>query len=124
MIEHTVDFEVPDEYIPRCPYCDNILMMRQRSGVKNFEIKPYLEEQQRYKDFLDAVDNCVLLELGVGFDTPVLIKYPFWQMSLKNDWNYISVNLDKPIIPKDIKDKTLYLQKPLDIVINKWLEFK
>ncbi len=124
MINHTVDFKVPGEYIPRCPHCKGILMMRQRSGVKNLEIKPYLEERQRYVDFLNDADNCVLLELGVGFDTPIHIKYPFWQMCLENRWKYISVNLDKANFPQEISDNTIYLQRPIDEVISEWLELK
>ena len=124
MISHTVDFRVPDRYIPICPHCGSILMMRQRSGVRNLEIRPYIEEKKRYESFLRNAGDCVLLELGVGFDTPILIKYPFWQMSLENGWKYISVNLDKAVLPKDILDKTLYLQLPIDEVINEWLDLK
>ena len=124
MIKHTINFKVPEDYMPKCPYCGSLLIMRQRSTVKNLEIKPYLEEKQRYENFLKKAENCVLLELGVVFDTPTLIKFPFWSLTAENkNYKYISVNLDNPRFPNEISDKTIYLQCSINDVIDKWLSF-
>lgn len=124
MIAHTVEFSVPEDYLPVCPHCGARLMMRQRSGVRTLEIKPYREEIQRYSDFLRKTKGrkLVLLELGVGFNTPGLIKIPFLKMAEK-DANicYICVNTEPPEAFEETGGNKMYIQAPIDLVISQWL---
>ena len=58
----------------------------------------------RYSDFLRAHQGRVLyLELGVGYNTPVIIKYPFWQMTARNPSAiYACINFGEAVCPKDL----------------------
>ncbi len=58
---------------------------------------------RRYKDL-----NIVYLELGVGGNTPGIIRYPFWQMTYKNpNAVYISINLSEAYIPTENKKQSI-----------------
>lgn len=61
----------------------------------------------------------VFLELGVGYNTPVIIKIPFMQMTyqFQNAW-YICVNQNDMFIPKEIKDKTIFIKEDLKSFIK------
>ena len=121
MIAHTENLRVPDSCLPKCPHCGAPLMMRQRSGVRTLEIAPYCEERQRYLDFLHDAEGkkTVLLELGVGFNTPVHIKMPFWKLTAeKPEVTYIAVNPERPVVPDDISERTIYLQQSISDVIS------
>ena len=130
MIKHTKDFSVPEEYLPKCPNCGAPLIMRQRSTVRNMEIAPYRAEKERYEKFLGKAfgghsKRLLLIEIGVGYNTPVLIKYPFWQMAAENEnIHYICINMERPRLPEQIKDRSIYIQGPCDNTIRRLLDLK
>lgn len=50
----------------------------------------------------------LFLELEVGFNTPVIIKYPFWQMTAKNpNAVYACVNFNEAFCPDELKEKSI-----------------
>ena len=82
---------------------------------------------KRYKNFLDSnKDKRVLfLELGVGYNTPSIIKFPFWQMTNNfKDAFYICINDKDSYIPKEIDKKSLFIKGNIRDILNKSVELK
>ena len=79
----------------------------------------------RYETFLrnNQEKTLVFLELGVGMNTPGIIKYPFWRMT--KQWKqafYISVNLEQAWVPDDIMDRSLVLKLTSRMCWSIWQE--
>lgn len=86
MLEFQEDMRVPTELIPRCPKCGKPMTMNLRSDNTFVQDKGWYRAADRYAEFLRRHENLhiLFLELGVGYNTPAIIKYPFWQMTAKN----------------------------------------
>ena len=96
------NMKIPAELIPRRPECGGSLTMNLRCDDKLAEDEVWIKAVLRYDDFLKTRrDKKILfLELGVGYNTPVIIKYPFWMMSAKNSKAvYACVNYDAADVP-------------------------
>ena len=105
MVEQQKDMKIPTELLPSCPHCGKPLTMNLRSDDTFVEDEGWHRAAERYGNFLRtrAGGKILFLELGVGFNTPVIIKYPFWKMTLENpDAVYASINLDNCTIPGEI----------------------
>lgn len=78
--ERTLAMAVPSALLPLCPVCGRPMTMNLRSDNKFVEDEGWHLASQRYSRFLQTHGGKLLyLELGVGYNTPVIIKYPFWQ---------------------------------------------
>lgn len=76
-----------------------------------------------YEDFLEKNkdNNILFLELGVGMNTPGIIKYPFWQMTFKwNQTKYICANQGEAWAPDEISEKAICIDGDLYDIINEW----
>ena len=95
---------VPTELLPACPVCGKPLTMNLRSDDKFVEDEGWRQAAERYETFLRTHSGKVLfLELGVGRNTPGIIKYPFWQMTAQNpNATYACVNYGEAVCPKEI----------------------
>lgn len=82
-MDEQADMKIPTELIPKCPKCGKPLTMNLRSDDKFVEDEGWLKASEHYENFLRTRQNqsILFLELGVGYNTPVIIKYPFWQMT-------------------------------------------
>ena len=109
MVEEQKDMRIPTELIPKCPVCGKPMTMNLRSDDKFVEDEGWHEAAERYENFLRTRKGKVLfLELGVGYNTPVIIKYPFWNMTAKNlDATYACINYGEAVCPEDIKDRAI-----------------
>lgn len=109
-----ISLEVKEEDVPRCPTCGGLLCPNLRVN-QYFVNGTNMNNRQAYGDFVTVTDEVIFyLELGVGFNTPGIIRYPFEDMV--NDYPYstlIRVNLHDPEIPEEIKDKSI--GKAMDI---------
>lgn len=85
--------KIPTELLPICPHCGKPLTMNLRSDNRFVEDKGWHESAERYQLFIRRHQNMrvLFLELGVGYNTPVIIKYPFWQMTAENRKQLIAV---------------------------------
>ena len=75
----------------------------------------------RYSDFLDkwAERKVLFLELGVGWNTPVIIKYPFWQMTARNpDAVYVCINYGEAVCPKDIRKQAICINGDIGAILQ------
>ena len=86
MVARQRDMRVPADLLPVCPRCGKPLTMNLRSDERFVEDEGWHAAAARYEGFLEALQGrrTLFWELGVGFNTPGIIKYPFWQMTWKD----------------------------------------
>ena len=86
MVAQQRDMKVPPELVPRCPVCGAPMTMNLRTDNKFVQDEGWYAAALRYHDFICCHKNLhiLFLELGVGDNTPGIIKYPFWQMTAEN----------------------------------------
>lgn len=110
MIERQAEGKVPTELIPRCPVCGRPMTMNLRSDDTFVQDEGWYLAADRYTDFLRGhrKGKVVYLELGVGNNTPGIIKYPFWRYTLDNpEAVYACVNLYRAYAPREIADRAI-----------------
>ncbi len=104
------NMRVPSELIPVCPHCGKPMTMNLRADDKFVEDDGWHQAAERYESFLRtrAAQKILFLELGVGYNTPVIIKYPFWQMTAKNPRAvYANINYGQAEAPAAIRDQSI-----------------
>ena len=112
MVEQQRDLRVPSELVPHCPHCGAPATMNLRSDETFVEDKGWHRAAQRYDDFLRRREGmrALFLELGVGGNTPGIIKYPFWQMTAKNPRaTYACVNYGEAVAPVEIDRQSILI---------------
>ena len=110
MVRRQEDMKVPTELLPTCPHCGKPLTMNLRSDNKFVEDEGWHRAAERYENFLrtHAGQKILFLELGVGYNTPVIIKYPFWQMTAKNpNAIYACINQGQAVCPQEIQRQAI-----------------
>jgi len=114
---------VPTELLPRCPVCGKPLTMNLRSDDKFVEDEGWHQAAEQYENFLRTRNGKMLfLELGVGYNTPVIIKYPFWQMTSKNpDATYACINYGEAVCPEQIKGRSICIDGDISTVLQEIL---
>lgn len=97
------DCLIPSSLVPRCPVCGGKMAMNLRCDNYFVEDEAWHEAADRYAEFLDNAKgkNVVLLELGVGFNTPVIIRFPFEKLVRENkNFALVRLNMDEAVIPE------------------------
>ena len=97
------DWLIPSYMVPRCPVCGGNMAMHLRCDQYFVEDEHWHQAAERYASFLEkhGEDRVVLLELGVGFNTPAIIRFPFEQMVRRNEnWSLIRLNLEEYFVPE------------------------
>ena len=110
MVKRQDNMKIPTELLPTCPHCGKPLTMNLRSDDKFVEDEGWHRAAERYENFLRtrAGGKILFLELGVGYNTPVIIKYPFWQMTAKNpDATYACINQGQAVYPEDLEPQAI-----------------
>lgn len=103
MVEQQQDMKIPSELIPHCPVCGAPMIMNLRCDDTFVQDEGWYAAAERYSDFVKQhrSGKILYLELGVGNNTPAIIKYPFWRMTLQNpNAIYASINLENMMIPQ------------------------
>ena len=120
MVERQSDMRIPSELIPKCPNCGKPLTMNLRSDDKFVEDEGWDRAAERYNQFLRTRKGKILyLELGVGYNTPGIIKFPFWQMTAKNpDATYACVNYGETMFPEEIQEQAISIDSDIGQVIE------
>lgn len=122
MLNRQKDMKIPTELLPVCPHCGKPLTMNLRSDDKFVEDEGWHRAAERYENFLRtrAGGKILFLELGVGYNTPVIIKYPFWQMTAKKpNATYACINNGQTICPPEIRHKSICINDDIANIINK-----
>ena len=115
------DMRVPSELVPYCPKCGRPMTMNLRCDHTFVQDEGWYEAASRYQDFLRRHSGLrvLFLELGVGGNTPVIIKYPFWRMTLQNkNAVYACINQAKVYPPREIQRRSICLTGDIGTVLN------
>ena len=120
MYEKQSGMRIPSELIPKCPNCGKPLTMNLRSDDKFVEDEGWHEAAKRYEEFNKTHKGQVFyLELGVGYNTPVIIKYPFWQRTFDNpSATYACINFSEAECPEQIKDRSILIEGDIGEVLQ------
>ena len=121
MMERQEDMKIPTELLPACPHCGKPLTMNLRSDNKFVEDEGWHRAAERYENFLrtHAGQKILFLELGVGYNTPVIIKYPFWQMTAKNpNAIYACINQGQAVCPQEIKKQSICMNADIGQILQ------
>jgi NAD-dependent SIR2 family protein deacetylase len=121
MVAQQKDMRVPTELVPYCPVCGKPMTTNLRSDDNFVEDEGWYAAYWRYKNFLEGHKDkkVVFLELGVGMNTPGIIKYPFWRMAGENkNATYAAVNIGGAHAPEEIKDRSICLSEDIAKVLN------
>ena len=105
-----IQLRLSDQLIPRCPADGGPVAMNLRADDTFVEDLGWHLAAERYKAFLQNCEDKkkLFLELGVGGNTPVIIKYPFWQMTYKDpEAVYATVNKGQAFAPEEIRDRSI-----------------
>ena len=121
MVKRQEDMKVPTELLPTCPHCGKPLTMNLRCDDTFVEDEGWHRAAERYENFLRtrAGGKILFLELGVGYNTPVIIKYPFWQMTAKNpNAIYACINQGQAVCPQEIETQSICMDADIGQVLQ------
>ena len=125
MAEEQRDMRVPTELVPHCPVCGKPMAMNLRADSTFVEDTGWHAAASRYQEFLDEHQEgkVLYLELGVGANTPVIIKYPFWRFTYANAESvYANINYGEAYAPAEIRDRSILIDDDIDAVLGELLE--
>lgn len=121
MVARQENMKIPSELLPVCPHCGKPMIMNLRSDDAFVEDEGWHRAAERYADFLRTrKDQKILfLELGVGYNTPVIIKYPFWQMTAKNpNATYACINQEQAFAPEEIASRAIVVNDDIGKILQ------
>ena len=121
MMEQQKDMRIPSTLLPVCPHCGKPLTTNLRADDKFVQDDGWYMAAERYNNFLHTRENTriLYLELGVGSNTPAIIKYPFWNMTARNkNATYACINYGEAICPKEINHQSICINSDTREIIK------
>ena len=121
MYREQSDMKVPSELLPKCPVCGRPMVMNLRSDERFVEDEGWHDALGRYNGLVSShvLKRTLLLELGVGMNTPGIIKYPFWRMADEfPNMTYACVNMGQAAVPREIEDKSVCINADIKRVLE------
>lgn len=122
MVAEQRDMKVPSELIPRCPKCGRPMTMNLRCDDTFVQDEGWYQAAGRYEDFLRRHEDgrVLFLELGVGTNTPGIVKYPFWRMTAQNpNAIYACINLGRAVCPNEIEQQAICIDGDIGWTIKR-----
>ena len=120
MVAEQKGMKIPTELLPRCPICGKPMTMNLRADDKFVQDSGWYDACDRYEDFLERHKNSrvLYLELGVGGNTPVIIKYPFWRFTNENPKaTYACINFGEAVCPSQIESRSICINEDIGSVL-------
>lgn len=124
MMEKQKDMRIPEELLPVCPHCGKPLTMNLRADGSFVEDQGWHAAAGQYEEFLRTRKNkrILFLELGVGYNTPGIIKYSFWQMTARNRKAvYACLNMGEAVCPDEIKERAICIDGDIGTILEQLL---
>ena len=121
MVREQSDMRVPAGLVPHCPHCGRPMTMNLRADDSFVQDEGWYRAAERYQDFLrrHAHGRILYLELGVGYNTPGIIKYPFWQETYRNpEAFYVCLNLGDAAAPGEIAERSLCIDGDIGEILE------
>lgn len=121
MIARQEEMKIPSELVPCCPVCGAPMSMNLRSDDTFVEDEGWHAAAGWYQQFLRSRrhQSVLFLELGVGYNTPGIIKYPFWQMTAENPKAiYACINDGQAVCPKEIEGQAICIDGDIGDVLS------
>lgn len=121
MMEQQRDMRIPSELLPVCPHCGKPLTMNLRSDNKFVEDEGWHKAAERYELYIRRHQNMrvLFLELGVGYNTPGIVKYSFWRMTAGNPKAvYACVNYGEAYVPEEIAKRSICISADIGEVLK------
>jgi NAD-dependent SIR2 family protein deacetylase len=118
----TLKMSIPTELVPHCPKCGKPMSMNLRSDNTFVEDEGWHRAAEYYSEFLRKHQNkkTLFLELGVGYNTPTIVKYSFWRMV--NNWPdamYACLNFGEAYAPDEIARKSICINDDIGDILEK-----
>ena len=121
MMEQERDMRIPSELTPKCPYCGRPLTTNLRADNTFVQDEGWYQACERYETFVRHYGDkkIIYLELGVGYNTPGIIKYPFWKLTLQNEEAvYVCINKGEAVCPKELKERAICIDGDIKEVLD------
>ncbi|MCD8294328.1 MAG: Sir2 silent information regulator family NAD-dependent deacetylase [Clostridia bacterium] len=124
---HPIQMKIPKELIPHCPHCSREMSMNLRGDDTFVEDKGWHAACGRYEAYIESRKKrkILFLELGVGYNTPGIIKVPFWRMTATfADARFLTINLGDAEVPDWISKKAICMDADIAAVLQAAQELK
>ena len=121
MVARQKDMKIPSDLIPYCPVCGKPMTTNLRADDKFVQDDGWHLSCRRYENFVSENGNkrLLLLELGVGGNTPIIIKYPFWKIAANNKKStYVCINFGEAFAPKEIENRSLCFNDDIGNILS------
>ena len=120
-LRNTKNCKIPSDLVMKCPVCGGNMDMNLRKDANFVQDENWYRQSEKYEDFLSRSKgkNVVLLEIGVGFNTPGIIRFPFERMTaISEKTTLIRINRDYPNPMLEIKNKTISFDEDTNKIIK------
>lgn len=115
------NMRIPSELVPRCPCCGRPMTMNLRCDDSFVQDEGWYRAAERYDEYIRSHKNkyALFLELGVGYNTPTIIKYPFWKMTAENRRAvYACINFGEAYCPDEISHRSVCINGDIARILN------
>jgi NAD-dependent SIR2 family protein deacetylase len=121
MLRQQENLRIPSDLIPICPNCGKPLTINLRSDNHFVQDKGWDDACRRYENFIrhHKDSNILYLEIGVGYNTPGIIKYNFWNKTVSNPMaHYVCINDGDAAAPREIKRQSICIENDIGKVLE------
>ncbi|MDD3367955.1 MAG: Sir2 silent information regulator family NAD-dependent deacetylase [Lachnospiraceae bacterium] len=121
MVPATKDCKIPSHMVPKCPVCGGVMVMNLRCDQYFVEDEHWHEQDEKFGAFLtDNMDKkMVLFELGVGFNTPTIIRFPFENLLREHEnISLIRLNLNEAVVPESFENRAIGINEDIGKVLS------
>ena len=122
--DRKITMRIPSELIPKCPDDGSEMTMNLRADDTFVEDEGWHRASSAYSEFLKKHEgrHVLFMEIGVGANTPVIVKYPFWQMTYNNpNAVYACLNYNEAFCPREIEKQSIVIDGDSGEVIEELL---